>query len=72
MKIYELVILAKLGLSKKFPHKVLHARKLAFGVGILKLTTIITFLALKLYLRYKRFKDKIVEIIKINKENARL
>ena len=72
MKIYKPVILKKLGLSEKFPQKILYARKTASGVRILKQSTIIVIFVLKLYLEYKHCEDKIAEIISINEENARL
>ena len=46
--IYESVLLNKLGLSVKFPRKVLHARKSALGVGAMAPCTIMSALALKL------------------------
>ena len=49
MKIYEPVILQKLGLSIKFPRNVLYARKSALEVGLIAPSTIIDTLALKLY-----------------------
>ena len=70
IKIYEPVLLVKLGLSKKFLRRMLYARILALGVGIMKLSIIIAILAIKLYLDYIRSKDRIAQIIEINKENA--
>jgi len=46
--IYESVILNKMGLSIKFPRKVLYARKSALGVGLMAPRTIMSILALKL------------------------
>ena len=54
MKISELVLLKKLELSEKFPREILYARKSALGVGLLKPSTIITILTLKIYTYKKR------------------
>ena len=72
MKISKFIYLVKLGLSKKFLRKILYIRKLALGVGLIRLSTIILILAIKLYLRHKRFKDRLSKIIKINEENSQL
>ena len=69
-KIYEPVILRKLGLSENFPRSVLYSRKTALGVGLLAPTTIIDVLAMKLYLRYQRAKDRTSVQIQIIKDNA--
>ena len=52
MNIYESVILTKMGLSVKFPRRVLYARKTALGVGLMAPSTIMSMLALKLYLSH--------------------
>jgi len=65
----ESTLLKKLGLSENFPRKILYSRKSELGVGILKPSTIITILALKLYLGHKRNEDRISNIIIINKMN---
>jgi len=70
MKISEAILLKKLGLSKKFPRRILYAKKSELGVGILKPSTIISILALKLYIGHKRKEDKISRIIEINKKNT--
>ena len=70
--IYEPVILNKLGLSVKFPRKVLYARKSALGVGLMAPHTIMSVLALKLYLSHQRGETRISKLININEENARL
>ena len=59
MKISESVLLIKLDLSEKFLRKILHTRKIALGIGIMKLSIIIAILAIKLYLGYKRSEDRI-------------
>ena len=59
MNISEPVLLKKLGLSEKFPREILYARKSALGVGLLKPSTIITILTLKLYLEHMRNDDRI-------------
>ena len=70
MKITESMLLRKLGLSEKFPRKILCAQKSQLGVGIMKPSTIITTLALKLYLGHKRQGDTIARKITINEKNA--
>ena len=65
MQISKAILLKKLGLSKKFPKKILYSRKSELGVGIMKPTTMITILALKLYLGHKRNEDRISNIISI-------
>jgi len=67
MKIYELVILKKLRLSEKFPRSILCAWKLALGIGIIKLSTIIAIIVFKLYLEHKRLQMKVSKIITVNK-----
>ena len=71
-KIYEPVILKKLGLSEKFPRSILYSRRTALGVGLMAPNTIISVLALKLYIGHNRVKSEISKMIKINEENARL
>jgi hypothetical protein len=51
MKIYEEPILKKIGLSAKFSRQILYAWKSALGVGIIRPSTIINTLAIKLYFR---------------------
>ena len=69
-KIYEPVILRKLGLSKNFPRSVLYSRKTALGVGLMAPKTIMDGLALKLYLGHQRSEDRISKIIQIIEDNA--
>ena len=71
-KIYEPVILRKLGLSENFPRSVLYSRKTALGIGLLAPATIIDVLALKLYFGHKRANDRIGKAIQINEDNARI
>jgi len=54
MRIYELTILQKLRLSKKFPRRILYIKKSALDIRIMKPLTIVDTLALKLYIGYKR------------------
>ena len=70
--IYEAVILNKMGLSVKFPRKVLYARKSALGVGLMAPWTIMSMLALKLYLSYQRGETRVSKLITINEDNTRL
>jgi len=69
MQISESILLQKIGLSKKFLRKMLHARKSVLG-GLLKLSTILAILSLKLYLEHVRAEDRFSRMILINKENA--
>jgi len=66
----EKVILKKLGLGERFSRDVLYSRKMALGAGLMKPTTIIDMLALKLYIGYKRLNDRIAKIIRITEEDA--
>ena len=68
LEISERAILKKLGLSEKFPRAVLHSRKTALGVGLMKPTTIVNILTLKLCVGHKRFNDRIAKIIGLNEE----
>ena len=66
----EKVILRKLGLSEWFPRDVLYSRKTALGVGIMKPSTIIDILVLKLYVGHKWLNNRIAKIIRINEEEV--
>jgi len=68
MKIYEVPILKKIGLSAKFPRQILYARKAALGVGIIKPCTIINTLVIKLYIGYQRKKSRLAIFMNINEE----
>ena len=68
--ISEKTILRKLGLSEKFLREVLYSRKSALGICLIKLSTIIVILALKLCIGYKRTSNRISNILQINKEQA--
>jgi len=70
-KIYKPVLLQKIGLSIKFPRKIVYARKSALGIGLIAPSTIIDTLVLKLYLGYKRMEDEVSKIIRIIEENAK-
>ena len=72
MKISKPVILVKLGLSEKFLRTMLYTRKIALGIGIIKILKIIAILTIKLYLGHKRLDNRIAKIIKINEENAKI
>jgi len=72
MKISKTALLVKLGLSEKFPRRIIYTRKSALGVGLLKPSMIVSFLALKLYLGHKRKSDRMPKIILIHEENVYL
>ena len=59
MKIYEPVILKKLGLGEKFPRLCLYSRWSALGIGLMKPKIIIAILALNLHVGYKRLETRI-------------
>ena len=67
--IFESVILNKMGLSIKFPRKVLHARKSALGVGLMAPKTIMSVLAIKLCVSHQRGETRVSEMININEDN---
>ena len=48
--IYKEVIAKKIGLGKKFPRKILYARKTVLGVGLISLSMAVKIQALKLYI----------------------
>ena len=56
--------------SQKFLKEILYAWKEVLGIGLLKPTTIIAILVMKLYFRHHRKTDYIVHIININEERA--
>ena len=58
-RIYKVPLLVKLGLSEKFLRIMLYTRKIALDIGIMKLSTIIAILAIKLYLGHKRADNRI-------------
>ena len=70
MKIYESVLLKKIGLSIKLPRDILCTRKSALCAGLILRRIIMNMLALKFYARYNRIESNISKIININKENA--
>ena len=72
MNTYEPIILKKLGLSERFPKKILYTRKTTLGIGIMKPLAILVILALKLYIGYNRLDISIAKIIRINKEIAQI
>jgi len=52
-QLYEEPLLIKISFSRKFPRKVLYMRKIALGIGIMSLRTIIDTLKLKLFIGNK-------------------
>ena len=63
MEISEKVLLKKMGLSEKFPRKMLHTRKSALGVGLIKPSTMVLILSLKLHVGHVRAQNRIARII---------
>jgi len=72
MKLSERVLLKKLGLGETFPRDVLYLRKSALGVGLLKPTTVLAILSMKLYVGHMRIEDQISKMIRIIQENEGL
>ena len=68
MKIYKVLILKKIGLSTKFPRQILYARKAALGVEIMKPSTTINILVIKLYIGHQRKKSRLATFMNINEE----
>ena len=68
----ESFILNKIGLSEKFPRKVLHERKSALEVGLIAPIAIMNVLALKLHVSHNRGETRVLKIIKINENNTKL
>ena len=69
MKISDKVLLRKIGLSEKFPRKMLYNRNSALGVGLIKLSRMVFILVLKFYISYIISQDRILNLIRINEEN---
>ena len=69
-KIYEPVILKKLGLSANFPAVVLYSRKLALDAGLLAPRAIINTLVMKLYIGYQWLGNRISRIIQIIEDST--
>ena len=69
-KIYEPIILQKLKLSKKFPRKILYARKSVLGVGLMAPSTVLDILAIRAYVGHQRGESGVSKIIQILEQNA--
>ena len=72
MKISESVLLKKLGLGEKFPRDILHMRKSSLGVGLMKPSTTLAFLALQLYLGHARIEDDTAKMTQAIQDNEGL
>ena len=70
MKISDKVLLRKIGLSEKFPRKMLYNRNSALGVGLIKLSRMVFILVLKFYISYIISQDRILNLIRIKEENT--
>ena len=70
MRVSKSTLLKKLELSEKFPRNILCTKKSQLGVEIIKPSAIITVLALKLHLGYRRNEDEIAQQIGINERNT--
>ena len=70
MKMREVVTLRKMGFSMKFPRKIAHAQKLSLRIGLMKPSTTMEILALKLYVGHKTHGNKILAMMEINENNA--
>ena len=69
MRIYEPVILRKLGLGEKFPRLCLYSRRTALGLGLMKPSTIMAIQALSLYVGHRRLETTTDKKIQINEQN---
>jgi len=69
IELSESILLKKLRLSVKFPRALLYARKSALGVGLMKPSTILAFLALQLYFGHKRKDDMTAKMIQVIEDN---
>ena len=67
-RIYEELILIKLGLGRKFPRIVLYKRTSALGIGLMKPSTIIAILKLKSYIGNKQKQGNATKSINIQEE----
>ena len=54
MKIHELVTLRMMGFSVKSPRKIVHVQKSSLGIELMKPSTTMAILALKLHVGHKR------------------
>ena len=70
MKMHEPVTLRKMGFSVKFLRKIVHAQKSSLGIGLMKPSTTMTIVALKLHVGRKRKGSKISKMIDINEDIA--
>ena len=61
-----------MGFSRKFPRKVLYMRKIALGIGIMSLNTIIDTLKLKLFVGKKWKTGNTCDLIKIQKDYQKI
>ena len=50
------------------PKEILYIRKTALGIGLIKISTVVETLALKLYIRNKRAKNRIARLLSIIKD----
>ena len=67
-RICEELLLRKMGFSQKFPQNALYSRKIAIGIGIMELLTIIDMLKLKLYIENIRKGGNTAMMIKAREE----
>ena len=57
-----------MGLSKKFPRKILYAKKAALRIGLIKPSTTVQIQAIKLYIGNKRAENDISKILIAHEE----
>ena len=67
-RIYEILLLMKLGLGQKFSQKVLYSRKSTLEVGIITPKTIIDILKAKLYIGNVRKREETSKVIELYSE----
>jgi len=67
-KMYEVPILKKLGLGKKFPRHLLYVRKSALSIGLIRSKTVLAMTALQQYIRSYRLNNNIAKMINITEQ----
>ena len=69
IKISGSILLKKVGLGEKFRKDALCTRKSGLGIELIKPSTILALLALKLYFRHMRIEDSVAQMVQIIQEN---
>ena len=67
-KMYEKIIIKKLGVGENFPQVVLYSKRNTVGYGLVKLETVLAMLLMKLHIGNMRANTRNKELICSNKE----